>query len=624
MKVLLVSTNRFMEPMPVLPIGVGCLSRALKDAGHEVEVLDMLWEDDPPAAAKAKVAAFEPGLVGISIRNTDDYIVDPPKLLLPMIKDVVASLKETGLASSQIIVGGPPVGDMRRDLLGYLDASFGCIGEGEETLVEFVDALKEGRDLVSVPGVCSLVSGEYHEEPAGLPSATTIATPDYDAYDERYFNKPNKYGLKASLSIQAKRGCTYKCIYCTVPKINGATFRLREPKEVVDEFMAIAAREPGRTIEFIDNDFNCPPAHADEVCKELIRRGNTTPWSCAIHPTFTTQPQLQLMKEAGCEAVDVGIDTVSPKMMKNLGRPLFTKEKLVEVNQWCKDLGLWTCYACLLGGPGENVDTLRETFDALEELEPLARPGWPTCVFYGGIRVYPDTEMRLVALAEGVVKEDDPLLFPELYMSDELDEAAYRLVDERKRKHPDWLLKGTGLERGLKKYGLARLDEDVPPEAVAAPAAADARLPDRIFPDLGDTPTGLRHADDRTLVLMVAWMKNREDTKLWYKALKERCAELEGMRFQVLAAIPPLPHFVTPDFIKTQLAEAEQHVGKLLLDWDAKFATDVLGIELGESTPIVAANAAGAITFRSDGCFTEEDLGRVAEALQNIHAGPQT
>ncbi len=622
MKVLLVSTNRFTEPMPVLPIGVGCLSRALKDAGHEVQVLDMLWEDDPPAAAATKVNEFEPELVGISIRNTDDYIVDPPKLLLPMIKDVVASLKSTGLDPSQIIVGGPPVGDMRKDLLDYLQASYGCIGEGEETLVNFAKTLKDGGALADVPGVCSLVDEEYKETPAGLPSTKTMATPDYDAYDERYFSRGNKYGLRASLSIQAKRGCSYKCIYCTVPKINGSTFRLREPKEVVDEFEAIAKRQPGRTIEFIDNDFNCPPQHADDVCKEMISRGNTTPWSCAIHPTFTTKRQLELMKEAGCEAVDVGIDTVSPTMMKNLGRPLFTKEKLKEVNDWCKELGLWTCYACLIGGPGESAETLRETFDALEELEPLSRPGWPTCVFYGGIRIYPDTEMRKVALAEGVVKEDDPLLFPELYMSEEMDEAAYKLIDERKNKHANWLLKGTGLERGLKKYGLTA-EVEVDPEPASVASTGDKQLPECTFPDLADAPMPLRTDADQTLVLMIAWMKNREDTKLWYKALNKQLGEQAGLRVQVMAAIPPLPHFVTPDFIKTQLAEAEEHVGKLILDWDAKFTNDVLGIELGESTPIVAANAAGAIAFEADGTFNEDDLGAVAEAIKNLHLGQQ-
>ncbi len=52
-RVLLVSTNRERQPMPVVPNGIACVAGALNAAGHEVRVLDLAFSRDPHAAARA-------------------------------------------------------------------------------------------------------------------------------------------------------------------------------------------------------------------------------------------------------------------------------------------------------------------------------------------------------------------------------------------------------------------------------------------------------------------------------------------------------------------------------------------------------------------------------------------
>ena len=72
MRVLLISANREDINMPTLPMGLGCVAAAAQRAGHEVEFLDLMSVDDYQQALKNRVAAFDPEVIGISVRNIDD------------------------------------------------------------------------------------------------------------------------------------------------------------------------------------------------------------------------------------------------------------------------------------------------------------------------------------------------------------------------------------------------------------------------------------------------------------------------------------------------------------------------------------------------------------------------
>ena len=65
----------------------------------------------------------------------------------------------------------------------------------------------------------------------------------------------------------------------------------------------------------------------------------------------------------------------------------------------------------LLGGPGETKETVEES---LAFAEALHLDGLKITV---GLRIYPGTVLHSVAVAEGVVKLDDDLLWPRFYLT---------------------------------------------------------------------------------------------------------------------------------------------------------------------------------------------------------------
>ena len=72
MRVLIVSTNRCREPVPVMPIGACVVAEAAERAGHTVRVLDMMFVRRPMRALRRALDAFAPDVVGVSARNIDN------------------------------------------------------------------------------------------------------------------------------------------------------------------------------------------------------------------------------------------------------------------------------------------------------------------------------------------------------------------------------------------------------------------------------------------------------------------------------------------------------------------------------------------------------------------------
>jgi radical SAM superfamily enzyme YgiQ (UPF0313 family) len=188
-------------------------------------------------------------------------------------------------------------------------------------------------------------------------------------------------------------------------------------------------------VEFADNVFNYPMRHALEVCRELIRLDNKMPWGCSLHPGYIDRKLLDLMAEAGCCRIELGADSASPRMLKNLGKD-FDIKTLSQAVEQCKASGIdFACYI-LLGGPGENLVTIEETLNNLEKLDP------PAVYFMYGIRLYPGTGIDKIAREEGSISGKEDLLAPTFYLAPGLDEHLFNRVAEAVQVHPNWILLG--------------------------------------------------------------------------------------------------------------------------------------------------------------------------------------
>ena len=276
MKVLLVSVNREKSPYPVVPIGVLCIAKALVEAGHEVKVLDLCFVKNDRQAIADCLGEFAAEAIGIGIRNIDNTNNQNTKNYTPRTKKVVEIFRENSKAP--VIIGGSGYSIFPEQLLSVLGADYGIAGPGEASMVLLLQALKEESPLSAVPSLVHF-EGEELKRNEILKSHSF-----YDPWLEGIDLKP--YMEQGSLmGIQTKRGCAFKCAYCTYPKINGSRFTLLETEKVVEQLTYYHKEKGFNDFFFVDDVLNSTYYHAVHLCEDIIKSGLIISWYSFCSPS---------------------------------------------------------------------------------------------------------------------------------------------------------------------------------------------------------------------------------------------------------------------------------------------------------------------------------------------------
>ena len=112
----------------------------------------------------------------------------------------------------------------------------------------------------------------------------------------------------------------------------------------------------------------------------------------------------------------------------------FTRRDILRASSIIADYGIRRMGFLLLGGPGENEDSVMESLYFVDSL------GLEDTMITMGIRIYPYTKLANIALMEGIIKRDDDLLLPRFYIVKGLQEWLKKTVDEWIKDHPDCIM----------------------------------------------------------------------------------------------------------------------------------------------------------------------------------------
>ena len=206
-------------------------------------------------------------------------------------------------------------------------------------------------------------------------------------------------------------------------------------KDVLAEINSLVNDYGVSYLYFVDDIFNYPPEFASQLCRAMTEARLPVNWSAFINPDFITPGLMDDMLAAGCDAVEFGSDSGSPRMLKNLCKS-FTVEDLRLASGLCRERGVDFAHYLLFGGPGETVETILESFALMDELQPTA------VLAMTGIRIYPNTALYSTAVEEGVIAANQSLLEPLFYISPAVRDCFAELVVEESMKRRNWVVPG--------------------------------------------------------------------------------------------------------------------------------------------------------------------------------------
>ena len=415
-RVLLVSTNRERQPYPVVPNGLACVASALDAAGHRVRFLDLCFVSDPVASARLAVTEFEPDVIGVSVRNIDNSDAIALRHYTPEARSVLHALRQAA-PGAKVIAGGAAFGVAPEALFRDLGVDYAVAGDGERASVALVDALSSGAPIEALPGLVRERDGTVVFTPPGEDAdLDSLARPSL----HRWIDLARYQRHGATIPIQTKRGCVYKCVYCTYRNVEGWGYRTRDPELVADEIEELKIKAGVHHFDFVDSTFNSPPGHAIQVCEAITRRRlgvqlDTTNFT----PATASVELLSAMKTAGFRSLGITAESASDPVLEKLEKG-FDAAKVREVAERVEKFGIKTLWIFLVGGPGETAETVEET---------LAFAAWrlrrgDSVYLTVGLRIYPGTTLHRIAIAEGVVPAGSTLLDPTFYFSSAIEFGA--------------------------------------------------------------------------------------------------------------------------------------------------------------------------------------------------------
>ena len=460
MRVLLVYSNQCKDLTLAPPVGLSYIASATKLAGHQVKFLDLLVAKKPHKLLQKTIGEFKPNVVGISVRNIDNILCQRTQNHLTMLSEFLALIRQsTSLVSGekiQVVLGGPAISILEELSLQHLDADFAICGEGEKSFPTLLTALENQTDYSEIPGLCYRRDGIILKNPKEIIGNFGSSGMENWIDWRLYHNKGN-----ACWAIQSKRGCPFKCEYCSYPSIEGRRFRIRSVSEVVNEIEEVIKKVGPRTFEFVDSTFNVPQSHAIELCEEIIRRKVKANFTApGVNPADTSAELFALMKRAGFNSMMVTPEAANNAMLSSYNKG-FDMEKVYQTAKFIRESGIHSTWFFLLGGPGETQDSVNETV-AFVESELTDKQA--LSIFMVGIRVFPGTGVARTAYDEGYLKSDANLAESVFYISPNVTEQwMIHRINQAVQKQPNVVLAAdegqsvieAAMHKGLRLLGVA-------------------------------------------------------------------------------------------------------------------------------------------------------------------------
>ena len=350
------------------PLGLGYIATYLKAHGVSALVVDCTFAAEEEVLER--IRRSHPRIIGLQ---------------------VMFSMKEKALEFARLlrndcellVAGGPLPTSNPEEFLSCFDVV--VIGEGEQTMLELVEAMQEGTDFASVPGIAFKKKDKvtFTSHRPFIEDLDSLPFPSRETFDNEAYKS---YYLKnfgySTTSVMTSRGCPFHCDFCSRP-VFGNKFRWRKAASVADEVETV--KELGyQRVWFADDCFTLNRKRLLSICDELVRRRVPVGWECLSRVDTVDIAVAEKMKEAGCVRVFFGLESGNDSILKIMNKQATVKQAEDAVNVF-KKAEVQTGAFFILGYPGENDRTVLDTVDFASSLPldylsftfPYPIPGTP-------------------------------------------------------------------------------------------------------------------------------------------------------------------------------------------------------------------------------------------------------
>ena len=285
-----------------------------------------------------------------------------------------------------------------------------CVrGEGELTTRAILESKGDLDSLYKIEGISFFDKNKIR--PDGTKGSAVVnanrelidmkklGMPAYHLIDMDWYTTPSKYVVKrltaSAGTIYISRGCPYKCTFCASNVVwhsnskskGGGSFVRFRPMDMVIEDLSILQNKYDVDFFYIQDDtFGIHEPHIHEFCDAYKKSGLKMLWCAQTRTPCIKNPEIvKKLRDAGCIQLDFGIESGSPKILKDL-KKLITVEDAHRAFDLCHQYGMRTYANMMINMPGETEEDLDLSDKMLERIKP-------TYLGFGVTQPYPGTAL---------------------------------------------------------------------------------------------------------------------------------------------------------------------------------------------------------------------------------------
>lgn len=342
------------------PLGLASIAAYLDRDGFNSTILDCYAYPDADSRLQELLRDQRPALLGISCTTASFH--DAVRL---------TRMAKAELPEIRVAFGGAHVSALKERVLEFSELiDFAVIGEGEQTLLEL--ARLEGTDAEGVGGVVwraddgTIVDSGYRSDVLVLDELPFPAYEKLAGYPDAYKLPIFNYPTAPNSSCISSRGCPYSCSYCD-RSVFRRTFRYNSADYLYRHLAYLKERFGIRHINFYDDQFTFHRGRVEEFCRMLIDKPLGMTFNCAVRAEHVDRELLQLMKQAGCWMVSLGIESGDEQLLAQ-HRQNANLDLLADTIRTIKECGIRTKGLLMMGLPGESEASIRRSMDYVYSL----------------------------------------------------------------------------------------------------------------------------------------------------------------------------------------------------------------------------------------------------------------
>ncbi len=360
-----------------LNVGLGYLASSLAKQGHQVRVVDLNNNTQNIAGRLTKIRDSD--IIGISVKSSTAQI---------------SGKIAKAIGRKDLICGGAHITiDGHTFLKTNANFKAGVTGEGEETLIELIEAMESRLDFRDIKGIIFRDGEEVavNQKRHFIDDLDSLPNPNYEVFD-------SFKGTIAHYPLVTSRGCPRSCMYCCVGEVSGKKWRPRTPERIIEELELAKSKYKTRSFEIIDDNFTQDMDRAKEFCRLLIERGLDLKWACynGIRADRLDEELVALMKESGCNTISVGVESLDNDVFSKIGKGE-TLEHIRRGISILKKYKIEVEGSFIIGLPGDNLKKTIASIQLCKEMR-FNKTMWNLFVPYPGTRAWHwvNTEAKVI------------------------------------------------------------------------------------------------------------------------------------------------------------------------------------------------------------------------------------